>query len=100
MVHTVQGRVGQFTKIHFIAIKPSPSRWERWPAMNKTNEMISAVCEGDPLLHYADIASPMLGEDGTPRTEMTCRLADLQTCRLADLQTCRLACILGRFDTY
>ena len=58
------------TKIYFVAIKPSPSRWEHWPAMQKTNEMIRAVCEGDPLLHYVDIASPMLGEDGTPRTEI------------------------------
>ena len=58
------------TKIYFIAIKPSPSRWEHWPAMNETNELIRAVCDDNPLLHYVDVASPMLNEDGTPRTDI------------------------------
>lgn len=58
------------TEIYFVAIKPSPSRWEHWPAMNKTNKLIRDVCEGDPLLHYVDVASPILGVDGTPRREI------------------------------
>lgn len=54
------------TRIYVIAIKPSPSRWSIWPEMNKGNELVKALCETDDRLHFFDIASPMMGEDGKP----------------------------------
>ncbi|MGA7306679.1 MAG: SGNH/GDSL hydrolase family protein [Rhodothermales bacterium] len=58
------------TQIYFLTIKPSPSRWDHWPQMNEANQMIHAVCDADPLLHYVDVASVMLGEDGMPKKDI------------------------------
>lgn len=53
------------TQVVFIAIKPSIRRWEMWPQMREANVLIAELCEGDELLHYADVASPMLPDDGS-----------------------------------
>ena len=44
------------TKIIFISIKPSISRWA----------LINQFSKDHPLLYYVDIASPMIGDDGLP----------------------------------
>ncbi len=49
--------------VYFIAIKPSVLRWEQWPEMNAANAKIKAVAEADPMLHYLDIATPMLASN-------------------------------------
>lgn len=48
--------------ILFVAIKPSRSRFAQWPAMAAANAAIAEHCANDPLLHYVDIATPMLAE--------------------------------------
>ena len=58
------------TKILFIAIHPSILRWADWPEMRRANDLVREFCEGDPALHYLDVASPMLGPDGEPRPEL------------------------------
>jgi lysophospholipase L1-like esterase len=58
------------TKIIFLAIKPSPSRWNLIDAQRRANEMIAAVCRADERLLYLDVATPMLGADGKPRPEL------------------------------
>jgi lysophospholipase L1-like esterase len=58
------------TRIFALSIKPSPSRWDRWPDMKKANELLKAECGRNPLLTYIDIATPMLGRDGTPKREI------------------------------
>ncbi|MEZ4698790.1 MAG: SGNH/GDSL hydrolase family protein [Rhodothermales bacterium] len=57
------------TKIFFIPIKPSLLRWDMWPQMMKANAMVATYSEASPYLYYIDIATPMLGTDGTPRPE-------------------------------
>lgn len=57
-------------RIYFLAIKPSISRWKIWPEMEKANRLIEAQCRSDDRLNYIDIASGMLGDDGTPRPEI------------------------------
>lgn len=47
-----------------LSIKPSVKRWALWPQMEKANEIVATLCEGDPDLHFVDVASPMLGPDG------------------------------------
>ena len=49
------------TRIIFITIKPSGSRWSLWPEMNKANEFIKASCERDDRLFFADLAAPLVG---------------------------------------
>lgn len=54
-------------RIYFLAIKPSISRWKIWPEMAEANRLIETQCQSDDRLTYLDIATPMLGDDGTPR---------------------------------
>ncbi len=58
------------TRIIFITIKPSGSRWARWPEMNSANELVKAFCEKDARLFFADLAAPLLGPDGRPRDDL------------------------------
>jgi lysophospholipase L1-like esterase len=57
---------GQTPRILFLAIKPSPSRWGAWPQMAVANDLIRGYSEGDSLLEYVDVASPMLASEGRP----------------------------------
>ncbi len=58
------------TRIVFIAIKPSVSRWKLAPIMAEANALISEHAEETAGLEYADIWTPMLGEDGKPRADL------------------------------
>jgi lysophospholipase L1-like esterase len=58
------------TRIVYIAIKPSVARWELYPQMQRANELIAAQCRDHQHLQFADIVTPMLGEDGRPRPEL------------------------------
>lgn len=53
-------------RVLYIAIKPSIARWRNWDAMRRANEMVRAYCDATPGAAFLDIATPMLGTDGTP----------------------------------
>lgn len=54
------------TDIVFLPIKPSIARWNLWPEMDKANQAIRKLTEGNDKLHYLPIPPAMLGEDGKP----------------------------------
>ncbi|QDV33416.1 hypothetical protein ElP_12870 [Tautonia plasticadhaerens] len=56
--------------VHFLAIKPSPSRAEFWPEMRRANALIEQASRSDDRLNYVDVATPMLGPDGEMRPEL------------------------------
>jgi outer membrane protein assembly factor BamB/lysophospholipase L1-like esterase len=58
------------TKIIFIAIKPSPARWQLADKQKNANDLIEAYCKKHDGLAYLDMVKPMLGEDGKPRKEL------------------------------
>ncbi|OHB66092.1 MAG: hypothetical protein A2V70_06895 [Planctomycetes bacterium RBG_13_63_9] len=58
------------TRIVFVAIKPSISRWKLVDTMRRANELIRAVAEKHPRLDYVDVDAPMIGSDGKPRPEL------------------------------
>ncbi|MCA9016113.1 MAG: hypothetical protein KDA77_12345 [Planctomycetaceae bacterium] len=58
------------TKIVFIAVKPSLSRWKLADTIIKANQLIADQCAKNCLLEYADVWKPMLGDDGKPRPEL------------------------------
>lgn len=58
------------TEIYFIAIKPSPSRWKLAPDARAANALIQTFAERTPRVHFVDIWTPMLGENGEPRPEL------------------------------
>ncbi len=68
-VGLVHGRLPA-TRIIFISIKPSESRWSLWPEMEKTNDLIRAACGQDGRLLFADLATPLLGPNGWPKGEL------------------------------
>jgi lysophospholipase L1-like esterase len=54
------------TRIIYVGIKPSRSRWSLWPVMNEANRMIKGFSEKDGRLFYFDSATPLMGSDGKP----------------------------------
>ena len=54
------------TRIIYVGIKPSRSRWSLWPVMNEANMMIRDFSGKDGRLYYFDSATPLLGSDGKP----------------------------------
>jgi len=59
------------TRIIFLSIKPSPSRWKIHAAMERANALIAAECAKDPRrLTFLDVYHSLLGPDGQPRPEL------------------------------
>lgn len=59
------------TRIVFIAMKPSGSRWSLREKYEQANALIAAECAQQPdKLRFVDVWAPMLGGDGTPRPEL------------------------------
>jgi lysophospholipase L1-like esterase len=56
--------------LHFVAIKPSPSRAHLLPQATAANELVKEFCEGEDWLNYIDVATPMLNQEGQPRPEL------------------------------
>lgn len=54
----------------FLSVKPSPSRWEKWPEMRKANRLLRELAERNPDVFFVDVATPLLGADGAPREEL------------------------------
>ncbi len=53
------------SKLIFIGIKPSISRWKLIEQVRKANADIKDICEKTPNTVYLDVDTPMIGEDGT-----------------------------------
>jgi lysophospholipase L1-like esterase len=58
------------TKIVFVAIKPSISRWKLVDQMREANRLVREVTQADPLQEFVDIDTPMIGDDGKPKPEL------------------------------
>ena len=58
------------TRIVYIAIKTSPSRWKINDKVVRANALIAAECARDTRLAFADIYTPMLNAKGEPRPEL------------------------------
>lgn len=57
-------------RIYLLSIKPSVSRSKRWRFAEKINAEYRRIAEGDPLVHYVDMVTPMLNADGSIREEL------------------------------
>ena len=58
------------TRIAYIAIKPSGSRWALVDQMREANDLILRHAASDPRLMFVDVFTPMIGPDGKPREEL------------------------------
>ncbi|MEW4566076.1 SGNH/GDSL hydrolase family protein [Bremerella sp. JC770] len=68
-VATIREELPQ-TKILYIAVKPSLSRWKLIEEVRATNKLIAEECAKTENCEFIDIDGPMLGEDGKPRPEL------------------------------
>lgn len=57
-------------KIIYLAIKPSPSRWNLEPRMVAANKAIGDWMATQKNMTLVDVHTPMLGADGMPRPEL------------------------------
>ncbi|REJ74690.1 MAG: hypothetical protein DWQ34_14855 [Planctomycetota bacterium] len=58
------------TRILFLGIKPSLSRWRLIESIRAANQLIADACAEDDRLEFIDVESVMLGDDGKPRPEL------------------------------
>lgn len=57
------------SRIIYIAIKPSLLRWKLIEPMRQANALVKAHAQDDSRIHFLDIDTPMIGNDGMPRKE-------------------------------
>lgn len=58
------------TRIIYIGLKPSPSRWQFRAAMERTNQLVRAACAAAPRCTFVDVWSRMLDAHGQPRRDL------------------------------
>ena len=58
------------TKIHYLAAKPSPKRFEKWDIYQTCNRLIANHCTTGKSLNFVDVSQVMLGKDGQPLTHI------------------------------
>lgn len=61
------------TRIYVLSVKPSPIRESVWERAQLLNRHYADLAEADPLVHYVDVATPLLNEDGTMRRDIYMR---------------------------
>ena len=67
--HRVHRRLPE-ARIRFVSIKPSPSRAHLLTNAAAANAEIKTYCARRPWLGFTDVFTPMLNEEGRPRTEL------------------------------
>ncbi len=50
----------------FLAIKPSPLRWQLWDKMSQTNRAVKDYCKSSGFCTFIDTATPLLNAKGLP----------------------------------
>lgn len=58
------------TRIVYLGVKPSPSRWKLIEKVRQTNALIREFAAKDARLVFVDVEKPMLAPDGKPRPEL------------------------------
>ncbi len=58
------------SKMIYVSLKPSPSRWQMADKFRKTNDLIKAEIVKDKRAEFVDVWSPMLGANGEPKPEI------------------------------
>jgi lysophospholipase L1-like esterase len=58
------------TRIYILAVKPSVLRRARWPVAQQVSAGYREIADGDPLVHYVDVATPFLNKEGDVMTDI------------------------------
>lgn len=65
-VHTVSPA----TRIYALSVKPSVARVDVWPAAQQVSARLQSIADSNPLVHYIDVATPLLKADGKVMTDI------------------------------
>ena len=60
-------------RIYVLSVKPSPIRESVWERAQLLNEHYQELADANPLVHYVDVATPLLEEDGSMRRDIYMR---------------------------
>lgn len=58
------------TRIYILSVKPSVAREATWPVAEELNIRYQQLAAKDPLMHYIDVATPFLKNDGNVMTDI------------------------------
>ena len=58
------------SRLIFLSIKPSLSRWHLYTEMKSANDLIAQYCQRKQHCDMIDVSQVMLGDDGKPRPEL------------------------------
>lgn len=58
------------TPVFWIAITPTPSRWDAWPRINEANKLIHEYCVRQQNLFFISTSNAFLNEEGIPKSEL------------------------------
>lgn len=58
------------TRVYVLSVKPSVARAATWPVAQDLNQRYQAIAADDPLVHYIDVATPFLQDDGSVMTDI------------------------------
>jgi len=58
------------TKLLYVSLKPSPSRWKLADNFRKTNELVKTEIAKDKRAEFVDVWQKMLNENGEPKAEI------------------------------
>lgn len=58
------------SRLLFLAIKPSRSRWKLVDVQREANRLIAEQANEAEYLEFVDVATPLLGDDGLPRADL------------------------------
>lgn len=58
------------TRVYVLSVKPSVLRRGVWEDARRVSAGLRAVAAADPMVHYVDVASPLLNPDGSVMTDV------------------------------
>ena len=58
------------TRIYVLSVKPSILRWNVWPLAQEVSAGYRVIADDDTLVHYVDVATPLLNADGSLRPDI------------------------------
>lgn len=58
------------TRIYVLSVKPSVARQGVWEDAKRVSARFQAIAAHDPLVHYVDVQTPFLNDDGSVMTDI------------------------------
>ena len=70
LVHKTFRKTNPGKAVFYIGITPTRSRWQAWPAIKQSNDLIREWCEKKDNTWYIDTEAAFLNSNGEPKEEL------------------------------